>query len=134
MTRKEIQWINRNLPLKDFLDELNVEIPQNGVIFCPWHDNKETPAAKYYSDSNKVWCFADQKMYGAYDAMKLLGFDEDKIKSYVPEDISGFEEEKVVMKMPVVSLDLKQLPFPEYLHALNSLWVNRSNVECTNIE
>ena len=73
-------------------------------------------------------------MYGAYDAMKLLGFDEDKIKSYVPEDISGFEEEKVVMKMPVVSLDLKQLPFPEYLHALNSLWVNRSNVECTNIE
>ena len=33
----------------------------------PFHDNTDTPAARLYKDSNKCWCYSEQKGYSPTD-------------------------------------------------------------------
>ena len=44
-------------------------------IFCPqsFHDNTDTPAAKLFrdEDGDRIWCFAENKMYRPYDVFRL---------------------------------------------------------------
>lgn len=42
-----------------------------GHIYCPFHTNTDTPAAKYYTDSNCCYCFVCKKTYGTYDLMRV---------------------------------------------------------------
>ena len=43
-------------------------------MFCPFHDNKNTPSAKMYRDADgwHVWCFSEHRMYGSADVYSLL--------------------------------------------------------------
>lgn len=68
----------------------------SGLIFCPFHDNYETPAAKYYLDDNaeNIWCFAENKMYSLSDYYeKLLGVDLDLIFDQIWNNISDSERD-----------------------------------------
>jgi len=39
---------------------------------CPWHHNERSPAAHLYADEEgyRVWCFAENRMYGAWNIYK----------------------------------------------------------------
>lgn len=49
-----------------------------GHIYCPFHTNTDTPAAKYYPDSNCCYCFVCRRSYGTYDLMQT--YEPEKIK------------------------------------------------------
>ena len=91
-----------------------------------FHANENTPSAHYYSDSNMLWCFAEQKMYGSYDlyktytnvntndlALKILyKFPEDKQKTILLEsqeeiepDVLPFETSLIKFKKHSITMD-----------------------------
>lgn len=52
-------------------------LPVAGNCFCPFHDNTNTPAAKFYRESNTLYCYTDLKLYSVYDL--LLEYNQDPI-------------------------------------------------------
>lgn len=49
-----------------------------GAVYCPFHDNTNTPAASIYENNGEqsLWCFAENKLYKTSDAFELL-FNKD---------------------------------------------------------
>lgn len=50
-------------------------------MFCPFHDDESSgkPSAKYYEQSDTLYCYSEGKSYTAYHAMKLIGINTDKV-------------------------------------------------------
>ena len=68
--------INRNFTFADLSQKyVNVD-SSTGNIFCPFHENHTTPAAKMYWDENRqmwvIWCFTEKVHYTAYDYVNLI--------------------------------------------------------------
>lgn len=45
-----------------------------GSVYCPFHDNTNTPAASIYENDGEqsLWCFSEQKLYKSADAFEIL--------------------------------------------------------------
>lgn len=63
-------WVNHNIPFEDEYSALFGGEIGYGNIFCPFHENNNTPSAKFYSDSNVVYCFSCQRTYTTYDLLE----------------------------------------------------------------
>lgn len=65
--RKLAYYCNNNLSLEEeYVDIFDKRLPE-GKMFCPFHDNTNTPAAKRYG--NFIKCFSCGKTYGVYDLL-----------------------------------------------------------------
>lgn len=69
----KVEVINKKFNMGKLLRNLGYEIDY-GNIYCPFHDDEATgkPSAKYHGDTDKLYCFSENKMYSAYHALKLL--------------------------------------------------------------
>ncbi len=68
--------INKNFTFADLSPKyVNVD-SSTGNIFCPFHENHTTPAAKMYWDETRqmwvIWCFTEKVHYTAYDYVNLI--------------------------------------------------------------
>lgn len=81
---KVINYINTNLSIDDeYYDIFGKQIPQ-GKMFCPFHDNINTPAAKRYG--NVIHCFSCNKTYSVYDLLR----------KYHPERITEIKSSLII--------------------------------------
>ena len=65
-------------------------------IFCPFHDNFNTPSAKYYKDEDKeaVWCFSEGRGYNLSNYYEqVLGTSVDIIFEQIWSTISDDEKQ-----------------------------------------
>ena len=63
-TPKEMKkLLERMIRIKDILTSNGYYVPETGNMKCPFHINEHTPAAKYYPDSNCIYCFTEHKIY-----------------------------------------------------------------------
>lgn len=84
--------------LPDILRKMGTNIPPNGVIYCPMHDNTKTPAAKLYKDSNGwcFYCFTEGKVFGTYDVYKeIFNYNMDEIFNQLWNSLSEAQKESV---------------------------------------
>lgn len=91
--RKLINYYG-NLP--QILEKLDIEVQRNGLLFCPFHENYHTPAARLYRNEMGwcIWCFAEHRFYGTYDVYKdILNFDMDKVFDKYWEKLSEKDRE-----------------------------------------
>ena len=51
------------------------EMPVSGSCMCPFHDNENTEAAKFYRESNTLWCFSETQLYTVYDLLVEFNLD-----------------------------------------------------------
>jgi hypothetical protein len=75
-------------------------------IRCPFPTHEgddQSPSARFYPESNSVFCFAEQRTFTAYDILKFLGFDDDVIFQHVTE----YLEESVVEIEPEERKDIE---------------------------
>ena len=68
--------INKNFTFADLSPKyVNVD-SSTGNIFCPFHENHTTPAAKMYWDENRqmwvIWCFTEKTHYTAFDYVNKI--------------------------------------------------------------
>ena len=61
-----------NLP--KILENIEAEVLPNGLMFCPMHDNYNTPAAKLFKDNTgwHFYCFNEQRQFGTYDVYQQI--------------------------------------------------------------
>lgn len=69
--------INRNFTFADLSPKFKGVDSSTGNIFCPFHENYETPAAKmYFNENRNIWvihCFGEcHRNFTAYDYVDLI--------------------------------------------------------------
>lgn len=68
--------INHNFSFSDLSKRFENVDSSTGNIFCPFHENYTTPAAKMYWDDIQdmwvIWCFSEQRRFTAYDYVDLI--------------------------------------------------------------
>ena len=64
--------INLYTDLPKLLKDLDINVHVNGQLFCPFHDNYNTEAAKLYKDSNGycIYCFYEHRIYRSFDVVR----------------------------------------------------------------
>lgn len=91
MTKARIEMVNQSFPVHKLLRKYyGVRVSDASWTFhCPFpnHPGNDTrKSAKYFSDTNKVYCFTEQRMYSAYDILKMNGVsDKQMIKLISPK-------------------------------------------------
>lgn len=69
--------INNNFTFGDLSPRFKGVDSSTGNIYCPFHENHDTPAAKMYWDENReiwvLWCFGEcHTAFTAYDYVDLI--------------------------------------------------------------
>ena len=69
--------MNRNFTFADLSPKFKNVDSSTGNIFCPFHENHETPAAKmYFNERKNIWiihCFGEcHRNFSAYDYVDLI--------------------------------------------------------------
>lgn len=76
MNKSVIRFINENLVFTEEWENIFGREPNLGNVYCPFHNNKDTPAAKIYG--NHLHCFSCQRNFSVYDLLNK--FDPERIK------------------------------------------------------
>ena len=76
-TSKSVKTVlNKNFTFSDLSPRFENVDSSTGNIFCPFHENHTSPAAKMYWDEINnmwvIWCFTEHKHFTAYDYVKLI--------------------------------------------------------------
>lgn len=105
---KIIDYINEHYDVRALYQEVTGRTPGNAKIYCPFHDNHNTPAAKIYGNSMK--CFGEcNRMFSPYDFIKRFFPEEiDKIKQkiLVPETVKTHQKRRDFLKRGDLDLTL----------------------------
>lgn len=80
---KERSFINAMSIRAEYERIFHKELSDLGNIYCPFHDNKDTPSAKLYD--NVIYCFSCRRIYGTYDL--LYAYDKDRINELLSENV-----------------------------------------------
>jgi len=64
--------VNAVFSMKRLLLRLGTRVWRTGSILCPFHEDTRR-SAKYYEQSDEIFCFAEFKTYRAYDCLRALG-------------------------------------------------------------
>lgn len=91
--RLEKQIINTYIPMDKLFDMLGIEYSLHSNMYCPFHENVHSPAAHLHTDSNRLWCYSEQRMYGSWDVYKVYypKIDTNKLAEAIVNKI-GIEE------------------------------------------
>lgn len=121
------EYCNSKLKLEDEYREIfGKELPR-GKMFCPFHDNKETPAAKRYD--NSIVCFSCNKTYRVYDL--LCKYNYGKVRSIMENvviDDSELQSEQPKKNVyEVVGIDRDSTIGVE-LKKLDDIWQRKRNL------
>lgn len=89
----ERKIINKFIPMTSLFEKLGIDYSTHSNMFCPFHHNENTPSAHYHTDSNLLWCYSEQRMYGSYNLLKLYftEVDTNKIAKGIVEKL-GIDE------------------------------------------
>ena len=104
--------INSRYNMGKLLEDLGYHI-HGSNMYCPFHPDEATgnPSAKYHADSDKVYCFSENKMYSAYHVIKLLyGIDIDKVFKDIWYTMSVDERHNVMDKYDESAKDVVVVP------------------------
>lgn len=89
----KVEVINKHYNMGKLLTNLGYDVSR-GSMYCPFHPDKATgkPSAKYHSDTDKMYCFSENKMYSSYHVIKLLyGIDTEKVFRDIWNNMSNVE-------------------------------------------
>mgnify|MGYP000075914532 CR=1 FL=1 len=132
--KKAIKWINMNFSMYQILTEdLDVDIPPNGMLFCPFHNNKDTKAAKYFEKSNSMFCWSEYKVYTPYKALKFLGYSDEDLLDKVPDDYKDMNYEDDSLEIPILLEEVKKFSnLKSCLNMLDYYWNNKNKSNFSN--
>lgn len=144
VTLSQINWINNNLPIEQYLEELGIDIPPNGKVFCPFHHNVNTPAAKVYlseeaGNGGRLYCYSERRSYTPFDVIRLLKYSDNEIHAMVPREFwYEVENSKHIehIKVPVIDKSVRErIPGGVFgvLNQLDLMWENPKKFKCRNL-
>ena len=119
--------LNRFVSMPRLFDSLGIDYRIDGNMYCPWHDNKHTPAAHLYSDENgyRIWCFAEGRMYGAWNVYKsfMPNINTNQLALAIFNRLSEVEQKKLLNDMGTET-EQDVLPFDKSLKDFKAHKIN----------
>ena len=110
--------INRFVSMPKLFDYLGIDYRVDSNMYCPFHDNRHTPAAHLYSDETgyRLWCFSENKMYGAWNLYKeyLPKIDTNQLALRIFNSMSKEDQDKLMEDIGAEQ-ELETLPFSNSL-------------------
>lgn len=110
--------INRFISMPKLFDSLGIDYRVNANMFCPFHLNENTPAAHLYADETgyRLWCFAESRMYGAWNVYKafMSNIDTNKLALMILNKLSVEDQKKIFNELGAEQ-ELKILPYQNQL-------------------
>ena len=89
----------------------------NSKVYCPFHANNNTPSAKIYHDEtgDRLWCFAEQKMYKPSDVIEhdILNTTIDKVFRHLWDKLSPEYKKTLEESYGKVEYDLEWAKNPK---------------------
>lgn len=70
--------VNKVFDMGILLRQMGCETDGSRAIRCPFHPDTR-PSAKFYPESNELYCFAESKTYRPFDALVRLGVSRARI-------------------------------------------------------
>ena len=101
------------------------EMPVSGSCMCPFHDNENTEAAKFYRESNTLWCFSETQLYTVYDLLVEFNLDpvdifyslwdsySDDRKEYIKKQVDQPFTTKCMFKDSLISFEKDLISYDE---------------------
>lgn len=83
----------------------------SGTIFCPFHDNLETPAARIYpkrdeQECEQIYCFSENKLYKPHDCCRdysrLIKYNTNTVFSVIWSHLSESEKARFTNETDIV--------------------------------
>jgi len=101
------EYLNETLDIRKEYKEIFGHDPAFGKIFCPFHINKNSPAAKIYG--NVIRCFSCNKSFTVYDLLyKYNPKKIELIKETVLMDVEAVVKGKKPNTLRRNNLDMSQ--------------------------
>lgn len=112
----KVEVINAKYNLGQLLTNMGYDISGSNM-YCPFHPDEMTgkASAKYHADTDRLYCFSENKSYSAYHAIKLLyGLDIDKVFIDAWMELSVEKRHALMDKYDDERLSTEALP-PEWV-------------------
>lgn len=113
--------INHFIDMKALLSSLHIDVKPNGVMFCPFHSNQNTPAAHIYQEedgSSTIYCFSENRVFTNVDLYKtyLPTINLEDLAQLLYSKLPKELQDKLSSNVPVTSI-ANSIP---YIDALES--------------
>ena len=120
LTTQEIDYIvNHYLSMRELFNKLHIDVKPNGSMFCPFHENHDTPAAHYYEESDGsacIFCFYEHRIFTNVDLFKnfLPQINLDVLAEGIFNRLSKEEQDKIKYNLDSTT-SLVNVPYLESL-------------------
>lgn len=114
----------------------NTNVMLNSNIFCPFHENKNTPSAKAFLDDTKnivtIWCFTEQRRYTTYDYVNLVIVNQQKkfpsVQAFLINKL-GEQRFNELYSLAEEGIDLEEASLTEQtIEYIDNLYNEKNNV------
>jgi hypothetical protein len=120
---------NRVVPFDSLLD-----VRFYGNVFCPFHENTNTPSARFYKDEDDIIrlnCFAEHKQFTAFDyVVKIL---KDNPKKYIEKDLTESELSKLI-EIVNSGNDFDDFAGEDFSNEIHNKWADSDEDICKFID
>ncbi len=111
--------------MEKLLNDNDFEVTTHGATFCPFHDNTDSPSAKFYVDNEgvgSIFCFAEHRRYMASDVViKILELDVSEVFDGIWDKLSDARKEDIISSskspftpLPDSFIEFQQKVVPEF--------------------
>lgn len=89
-----VRLLNRTVKIEKVLKVVyGIDIPPNVPFPCPFPDHGSDdlahPSAVWYEGGNDVYCWAEQRVYSVYDALKAAGKTDNELTSFIVTEMGA---------------------------------------------
>ena len=130
--------INRNFTFAELSPRFKGVDSSTGNIFCPFHENHETPAAKmYFNESRNIWiihCFGEcHRNFTAYDYVDLiLCLKQQRYKSPMDFLKQNMPEAELKRQLKYCEKYIDSIDVDNFAQKVE--YINTTYAQCENIE
>jgi 5S rRNA maturation endonuclease (ribonuclease M5) len=105
--------------MRALLSSLGLDVKPNGVMYCPFHDNKNTPSAHIYQEkdgSNTIYCFSENRVFTNVDLYKtyLPDIVLDDLAQLLFSKLSEEQQKSLTLNLQSTSL-VNSIPYIDSL-------------------
>ena len=129
--------VNHFIDMRALLNSLHIDVKPNLVMFCPFHDNQNTPAAHLYQEkdgSYTIYCFSENRVFTNVDLYKnyLPDVNLEDLASLLYSNLSKELQDSLMNNLQVTSVvnsisyvdmlekfKFSKITFPELLTSIN---------------
>ena len=116
--------VNHYIDMRKLLRKLGIDVKANNSMYCPFHDNQNTPAAHLYQSEDKsycIWCYAEDKRFSNADLYKtyLPEINLAELATLLYNNLPEEEKNSIADKVNQV-YELPELPYNTALQAFKN--------------